>query len=351
MRKEERQNKIIAAVTAKGAHQVLSTRKLAENFGVSEITIRRDLQELAKSGLIQRQHGGVTLQTTPATPLRYVGILLTSTRGKFSHPFFNELLEGADSELQKLGYHPAFVKTFSEVDSDEAIQELINLRPIDGLMIIGELNEQRLNRWRQHTRNIVSLPMNEVLHSDRIICDGYNGAQQMLQYLTAQGHKRIGFVVAKNRTEHPDIRLTSFLDGIKTYHLDNDPDLICELHQPLEIYPLDVGRQGAEHLMNLKNPPTVIMCSSDMIALGALQWLQSNNYTVPKDVSVTGFDNINESQLSYPPLTTIHVHKQYMGRLAAEQLHRRIQNPDDPHITITTPTSLVIRDSVTKTKA
>jgi LacI family transcriptional regulator len=87
------------------------------------------------------------------------------------------------------------------------------------------------------------------------------------------------------------------------------------------------------------------MCASDAIALGAMQWLQANGYNIPKDVAVTGFDNIPDAQLAYPPLTTVHLHKRLMGRLAAEQLHRCIECPDDPPLTVVTPTSLVVRSS------
>lgn len=91
--------------------------------------------------------------------------------------------------------------------------------------------------------------------------------------------------------------------------------------------------------------PDAIMCASDAIALGALQWLQANGYRIPDDVAVTGFDNIPDASLTYPPLTTVHLHKHLLGRLAAEQLHRCIEHPNDPPLIVVTPTSLVIRRS------
>ena len=61
-------------------------------------------------------------------------------------------------------------------------------------------------------------------------------------------------------------------------------------------------------------------------------------------MAVTGFDNVNDAGIAYPPLTTVHTHKHLLGRLAAEQLHRRIENPDDPPLKIVTPTELVSAD-------
>lgn len=120
--------------------------------------MRRDLQELAGAGLIQRRHGGVIGASVRANGVKYVGIVVVSFQGKYSHPFYNEMLEGADSELQRLGYVPAFVKTFSEVNSKERIYELSQLQPIKGLLVLGELNDATCRLWHAVTPHIVSAP-------------------------------------------------------------------------------------------------------------------------------------------------------------------------------------------------
>ncbi len=74
-------------------------------------------------------------------------------------------------------------------------------------------------------------------------------------------------------------------------------------------------------------------------------WLQQNGYQVPDDIAVTGFDNIPDAGFTYPPLSTVHVHKVRIGELAAERLARRIENPNELFLKISTPTSLVVRQS------
>jgi LacI family transcriptional regulator len=97
--------------------------------------------------------------------------------------------------------------------------------------------------------------------------------------------------------------------------------------------------------MNQKNPPDAIVCASDRIAIGAMQWLHQNGFRIPDDIAVTGFDNISDSEFTIPPLTTVHAHKELIGALAAERAIRRIENPNEVPLQIVTPTSVIIRQS------
>src|SRR5215207_890016 len=113
MNKAERKTLILQMIEQAAGH-LLKTRELAKRFGVSEMTVRRDLQELSKDGLLRRQHGGTMPATHSRDLLRTVargeiGILLVSRMGKYSDPFFNAFLEGTDRKLQALGYRIAYI--------------------------------------------------------------------------------------------------------------------------------------------------------------------------------------------------------------------------------------------------
>ncbi len=345
MNKQERLKQILERVTEDGSGEILSTRTLAEEFAVSEITMRRDLQELAGTGLIQRRHGGVSKPRSNAGILRNVGIVLVSYRGKFSNPFFNELLEGADGELERLGYHPAFVKTFVDVSSAGQVHELAELHSIEGLLIFGGLSRQKVGFWKAVTDNIVSAPIQVEPGIDAVLIDGYQGMRAMVKHLVQIGHRRIGFIIGHELPARIGERMRGYLAGLAECDLAPHEALIYEDSHTLERLPAKIGQRGAEKMMGLSEPPDAIICSSDLIALNAMQWIQAHGYTVPNDVAVTGFDDIPETAIAYPPLTTVHVHKHLLGRLAAEQLHRRIERSHDPPLRVITPTSLVIRQS------
>src|SRR5689334_1773935 len=112
MNKEERRNRIIQLIEESGDQQIFGTGELAQHLGVSEMTIRRDLQELSQEGLLLRQHGGARpMRRQPDSRRKEVGILLVSRTGKYSDPFFNAVLEGVDLKLQELGYRIAYINT------------------------------------------------------------------------------------------------------------------------------------------------------------------------------------------------------------------------------------------------
>ena len=107
----------------------------------------------------------------------------------------------------------------------------------------------------------------------------------------------------------------------------------------------ELGERGARILMSQAAPPDAIVCASDRLAIGAMAWLQREGYRVPEDIAVTGFDNIPDADFTFPPLTTVHVHKLLLGEIAAQRLAKRLENPVEVYLKISTPTSLVVRQS------
>jgi DNA-binding LacI/PurR family transcriptional regulator len=343
MNKQERHNQILTRIAAGRPDEKVRTSELANELNVSNVTIRRDLQELSDSGAIVRTYGGVKIPRPTFNSMEPIGILLGFNYGKFSNPFFNELLEGADNALHHLGYHPVFVKNTTEVETQEQIEHLIQQHRIKGLLIIGKLSKQKHQLWRSLNPITVNLAGLIDEETDAVLVSGFNGMQEMVRHLASRGHDRVGFIMRHDHGIHNNERLRGYLKGVKELQLDDDPELVVKVVYEGVTKPAQIGKEGAQRLLSLKKPPTAIMCISDVIALGAMQWLQIEGYSIPEDVAITGFDNIEGANLVYPPLTTVHVHKSYLGRLAVEQLHRRIEHPDDPPIRIFTPTSLVIR--------
>jgi DNA-binding LacI/PurR family transcriptional regulator len=135
------------------------------------------------------------------------------------------------------------------------------------------------------------------------------------------------------------------MDGVKANDLPTNAELCVLVPFGLDGWTPELGHIGAQQLMQLPNPPDAIVCASDRIAIGAIQWLHQHNFNVPEDIAVTGFDNIAESAFTVPSLTTVHVHKQLMGELAAERAVKRIENEQEIPLFIQTPTQLVIRQS------
>ena len=341
MKKSERQGLIVRQAQGAEPQQLLSTQELARQFDVSETTIRRDFQQLASAGLMQRQYGGAQLsQPQSNIDLGQVGILLLSRIDKYRDPFYNMVLEGVDRELERLGFHIAFVKTLHEIDSTSSAERLLDAHDIKGLVLLGDGPNESVAYLRRNIRPIVTVTDRQALDNDQISFAGEWGMRLMVDHLAALGHSRLAFI-----SGYRDIRYAGFCQGLAANDLPHE----AALHQIVAPGPSgwtpDLGERGAANLMSLPEQPDAILCASDRLAIGAMAWLQRKGYRIPDDIAVTGFDNIPDSDFTFPPLSTVQVHKVLLGKLAAERLARRIENPDEVHLRITTPTSLVLRQS------
>ena len=339
MNKQERQQEILTLLQADELNEVLGTGYLAEKFNVSEATIRRDLQELADNGHIQRQYGGaVPARNSNRINKGAIGLILGSRIDRYMDPFYNVVLEEVDHTLQTYGYHSAYVRTFHEIGSEEEVINLLKAFPVKGIIIIGMTGNSSVEYVRQHCTHTVTISHKPEDHDDVIIFDGYRGMKTMIEHLLGCGYSRMGFI-----TGTPDPRLNGYIDTLRQHKITVEDELIYI--DGGENWLPQVGGEGAAYLMSLPEPPEVIVCASDRLATGAMQWLNQHNYKIPHDVAVTGFDNIADSEFLFPALTTVHVHKKLMGQLAVERLVKRIENPEEVPLHIIVPTSLVIRQS------
>lgn len=324
-----------------GPKQLHATSVFAAQFGVSESTIRRDLQHLADSGLLQRQYGGAQRsQPTQQQERGTVGILLVSRIDKYRDPFYNMVLEGVDRALERLGYQIAFVKTLFEVGTKAQADKLLRAYSLSGLILLGAADSESILYLRENISPIVTMTDKHDIEDDLVLFDGERGMRLMVAHLAKLGYQRLAYIAG-----YADIRYRGFCQGLAEHNLLVD----ASLHQNLEPGPSgwtpDLGERGAKILMNLTNPPDAIVCASDRLAIGAMAWLQRQGYRVPEDIAVTGFDNIPDSEFTFPPLTTVNVHKELLGEIAAERLAKRLESPAEIYLKITTPTDLIVRRS------
>ena len=342
MNKEARRNRIIQLIEESGDQQIFGTGELAQHLGVSEMTIRRDLQELSQEGLLLRQHGGARpVRRQSESQRREVGILLVSRTGKYSDPFFNAVLEGVDLKLQELGYRIAYINTHAEINTAAQVHKLFQSTAVNGLILVGPaLATEPFEYLKSNMRALVVTAGSIGPDFDAVTMDGYNGIRQMVDHLVRRGYRRLGFI-----TGQYDSRQEGYVDGIAAHGLPSESALCVTIPSGIEGWTPQLGHIGTQQLMHMNKPPDAILCASDLIAIGTIQWLHEHGIRVPDEIAVTGFDNITESAFTVPSLTTVHVHKQLIGVLAAERIVKRIENEDEIPLFIQTPTRLVIRRS------
>jgi DNA-binding LacI/PurR family transcriptional regulator len=199
----------------------------------------------------------------------------------------------------------------------------------------------------QDAQRLVSNGMETVLieyshpQLNSILIDDVHGGRLAAEHLIRKGHKTFAFLGDIEPPEkfaiHP---VKSRLAGFKRALQDAGLSLSTALTRPAS-YNQEDSRQAARELLGLLKPPSAIFVASDIQALSVLQVARQLNIKVPEDLAVIGFDDIDVAE--HVDLTTIRQHLDESGRLAAEILLARINEPNRPLQHINLPLNLIER--------
>lgn len=326
---------------------------IADRLGVSPATVSRALN--GKSGVSDEVRAEIVaeatrLHFTPNGSAKSLATTRTENIGfaiyqpplatdQFFGPFYSRIMFGAERELQDHDYH-LLVTTLTDKHIAHPDQwGIARGRRVDGLIIASPWVPLRfiLSVTAQ------GLPMilvdNAVFPStiDAILGDDRGGARRMAEHVLGHGHTRIAVIAGPKEWVSNRERCGGFAEALRLARVKP----LVTLHADATTH--DTGYALARQALEFR--PTAILAINDAMALGALDAVQAAGLSVPKDIAITGFDDIEPAQLSSVPLTTVHLPKRTIGRFAARQLLARIAEPDIAHQRVLVETSLAIRRS------
>lgn len=266
--------------------------------------------------------------------------------------FSSFVLQGVESRATELGYSTQ-VRYLNAGDMYNR-QTLDFIRNADGIIFLGtDITEVQLPEIEQLFESLGNTPVVVVdskLLSNRVDCvinDCYGGAKAAADYLLQSGHKRIGYVCAKQRIRNLDERRKGVQAALDRAGLSLDTVIEVDISSEGAFQDFDAWLKGNPVL------PEALFAENDIIAAAAMRALKKQGYRVPDDISVIGFDDIPMCEMLDPPLTTVHAFKEELGVVAVELLDRRIKRGETPHqmssvgiLTTTVSTNLVKRFSV-----
>ena len=153
--------------------------------------------------------------------------------------------------------------------------------------------------------------------------DNVEGQYELTKYVLEMGHRRIGLIHGE-MTMVTKKRLNGFRRALKEFGVELNP-----MYEKAGAFH-DVKRtaEAVRELMALPEPPTILMCPDDYAALGALTELEKMGLRIPEDISITGYDGINLSQVLRPKLTTYFQDSTGIGHQSARKLVEEIEEKD-----------------------
>ncbi len=173
--------------------------------------------------------------------------------------------------------------------------------------------------------------------------DNYRGGYLATEHLVSLGHKRIGMVAGNfSMTDRSFHRWHGYKRCLMDNKISYDKKLVVQTD-----YSLSGGCESIKTLLDQPSPPTAVFCSNDYIALGAIKGAREAGLTLPEELSIVGFDDMQTASYMVPPLTTIRQPAYDMGRRAAELLLQLIEKKSKPTQDMMA-TSLIVRESTSK---
>ncbi|MDG5789898.1 LacI family DNA-binding transcriptional regulator [Evansella sp. AB-P1] len=312
--------------------------------GVSKQT-RDKILKIAEEHGYKRRSFSKEESTSRSNFLRFVACTNTGIVSEQyqSLSFFMALINNIDNISASKGYS-LIISSINSENLEKDIFKLENEQRSSGIILLGtNLTNQQIKIVERCQPNLVVLDTcSETENIDFIVMNNTLGARQAGKHLINLGHTKIGYVESNSRIYNFEKRKEGFLNAI------NENGLTIGKENFYKMFPTVVSSQEEfkqKIMKNKNNLPTALFCECDYMAISVIKSLTELNIKVPEDISVIGFDNIFETQVVSPELTTIHVRVNEIASVGVSRLIDKIEKNDDTSMKIFIDTEVVERKS------
>jgi DNA-binding LacI/PurR family transcriptional regulator len=262
-----------------------------------------------------------------------------------TNPFFPAVVRGAEGVAFANGLRLILCNT--DNDHEKEIIHLNELRtylPL-GLIVIpsnfSEMTEQAASYRRAGAAVVCIDRKPRGWKGDTVTVANESGAHRAVRHLVRLGHTRIAMISGPLHLTNSQDRLKGFKRALRAANLSIRPEYIQETS-----YSKADGHSAAMILLRTSPPPTAIFAGNDLIALGALQAIRESGFLCPEEISLVGFDDLDISSMTNPPIFTVYQPGYELGATAMRLLLERIADWDGPPRHVVLQTELRIRESV-----
>jgi len=271
---------------------------------------------------------------------RIFGLIIS----EITNPFFPEIVQVFERIAVENHYEILLTSTGNDPKRvQDAVRRMIERR-VEGVAVMtfgmeeGLLEDLKL-------RNVPLVFADVGLARPRVSnirIDYLHGIRQAVQHLAALRHQRIAFISGPLHIKSSEARQQAFVRSMLEIGLEVDQELVVE-----GTHTIEGGIEAFGKLLRQATRPTAVLCSNDMTALGVMRKSFEDGISIPKDLSVIGYDDIHLAQFVLPALTTVRMSQAELARLAFEALRAETQRetPSPVGTEYLLTTELVLRES------
>lgn len=334
-----------------GTPSKVTLKFFAEHLGLSKTTISIVLNNASRASSISVQTRERILQAAKHFNYRpnFLGRSLNDGRSyligvvspDLSEGYTSGILAGIENFLIESEYH-FFIAShcWSETRAQKTFQ-LFAERSVDGVIMVNTPYVPELTLPTVH----IGVHKAE-MPGPSLIVDNHSGILQAMTYLVSRGHRRIAFIRGHEGSADSEDRWNAVLAAAQQLSIEIDYALVVQLERlgVLSLSAIEEGARCAERLEPMRGLFTALMSFNDMSAIGAMNRLRLAGWNIPEEVSVVGFDDVPESRITYPTLTTVRQPLHAMGEAAARELISSIKVGVCRKTTVF-KTELIVRES------
>ncbi len=263
-------------------------------------------------------------------------------------PFFTAVMHGIRTAAKAKGYSILIDETqFNTMTADE-IGAMVVSKQTDGIILLASMSPFGTEVLSSKSRRALPIVIGcetvspELAHFPSVHIDNVAAATEATNYLISNGHKRIAMIYGPETSLLTKDREFGYRAAMHKSKLPIEDGWIVEGQLTI-----DGARRATRKLLNHKHRPTAIFCANDEMAIGCIHEIKASGMSIPKDVSVIGFDDIRYAEVLDPPLTTIGQPAEEIGERVMYRLCREIEiGQQEDNIPEIVPHKLIVRQSV-----
>jgi DNA-binding LacI/PurR family transcriptional regulator len=310
----------------------LTIRDVAREAGVSTATVSNVLNRTGKVG--RKTHRLVMtavrrLGYVPDVHARHLALHDRRTLGiivsDIENPFFPEVIKSFELRAQQLGYDAILSDTNYDPRRTRRAAERMMQHRVRGVAVMtSEISVRLIHELARRKIAVTFLDLAPVrAYISNLRINYASGIDQIVKHLYQLGHRRIAFVAGRAGLKSNVARLEAYEKSMKLLGLEPGPILPGDLR-------FEGGLSAGLAIAKMSPMPTAVVAVNDLTAVGAIKGLMQSGCRVPQDVSVTGFDKTRLAEYSNPSITTVDIHREALGKIAADALHELSQatNPN-----------------------
>jgi len=332
----------------------MSLEEVARRARVSTATVSRVLNNVGqvktstrarvlKAAEKLKYHPNLHARSLAGGKSQTIGMIVSN----MENPFFVDIYKAAEEDARKTGFELVLANTDYNAEYLVRHIRLMIGRRVSGLaLVISEMDPSLIKELSEGGIPVVFYDVGAPKHNISNIAVNYGkGIERIVNYLHALGHRRMAFI-----SHHPNLGPLSVRErAFRETVMRNSPPIKWKIAVSAD--GLDGGREATREILTSGFDPTAIICVNDFMALGALHELRESGLHVPRDVSVTGFDNLRLAEVCSPSLTTVHIQRERIGHLMFEALTQSSPLPEACRRRIVLDPEFVLRESTGPARA